>query len=193
MVGDLPALARCGHSTCAPARRPIRWTRRRPDPAPAATTRAGTRRACESAAPRARRPSRARLAHEQPKIAADRMLIAGNWKMYKGAHQAREFAAQIRRLGDRWSERRRRRVPAVRGPRRDDPRPRRRERRGGLCPERALAARRCLHGRGVRADAARAGREGGARRPFRAPAALRRHRRDRAPSARRPRSTRVCP
>jgi triosephosphate isomerase len=30
------------------------------------------------------------------------MLIAGNWKMYKGAHQAREFAAQIRRLGDRW-------------------------------------------------------------------------------------------
>ncbi len=31
------------------------------------------------------------------------MLIAGNWKMFKGAHQAREFAAQIRRLGDRWS------------------------------------------------------------------------------------------
>jgi triosephosphate isomerase (TIM) len=29
------------------------------------------------------------------------MLIAGNWKMYKGAHQAREFAAQIRRLSDR--------------------------------------------------------------------------------------------
>ena len=26
------------------------------------------------------------------------MLIAGNWKMFKGAHQAREFAAQIRRL-----------------------------------------------------------------------------------------------
>ena len=26
------------------------------------------------------------------------MLVAGNWKMYKGAHQAREFAAQIRRL-----------------------------------------------------------------------------------------------
>jgi len=33
------------------------------------------------------------------------MLIAGNWKMYKGAHQAREFAAQIRRLPER--------VPAV--------------------------------------------------------------------------------
>ena len=31
------------------------------------------------------------------------MLIAGNWKMFKGAHQAREFAAQIRRLGDRSS------------------------------------------------------------------------------------------
>jgi triosephosphate isomerase len=29
------------------------------------------------------------------------MVIAGNWKMYKGAHQAREFAAQIRRLSDR--------------------------------------------------------------------------------------------
>ena len=28
------------------------------------------------------------------------MLIAGNWKMFKGAHQAREFAAQIRRLPD---------------------------------------------------------------------------------------------
>jgi triosephosphate isomerase (TIM) len=29
------------------------------------------------------------------------MLIAGNWKMYKGAHQAREFAAQIKRLPER--------------------------------------------------------------------------------------------
>ncbi|HUF01596.1 MAG TPA: triose-phosphate isomerase [Gaiellaceae bacterium] len=29
------------------------------------------------------------------------MLIAGNWKMFKGAHQAREFASQIRRLPDR--------------------------------------------------------------------------------------------
>ncbi|HYI74477.1 MAG TPA: triose-phosphate isomerase [Gaiellaceae bacterium] len=28
------------------------------------------------------------------------MLIAGNWKMFKGAHQAREFTAQIRRLPD---------------------------------------------------------------------------------------------
>ncbi len=26
------------------------------------------------------------------------MLVAGNWKMFKGAHQAREFAAQIRHL-----------------------------------------------------------------------------------------------
>ena len=32
------------------------------------------------------------------------MLIAGNWKMYKGAHQAREFAAQIKRLPDRAPE-----------------------------------------------------------------------------------------
>jgi triosephosphate isomerase len=29
------------------------------------------------------------------------VLVAGNWKMFKGAHQAREFAAQIRTLGDR--------------------------------------------------------------------------------------------
>jgi triosephosphate isomerase len=31
------------------------------------------------------------------------VLIAGNWKMFKGAHQAREFASQIRRLPDRVS------------------------------------------------------------------------------------------
>jgi len=29
------------------------------------------------------------------------VLIAGNWKMFKGAHQAREFSAQIRRFDDR--------------------------------------------------------------------------------------------
>jgi triosephosphate isomerase (TIM) len=29
------------------------------------------------------------------------MLVAGNWKMFKGVHQAREFAAQLRTLGDR--------------------------------------------------------------------------------------------
>ncbi len=29
------------------------------------------------------------------------MLIAGNWKMNKGAHQAREYATQIRRLGSK--------------------------------------------------------------------------------------------
>jgi triosephosphate isomerase (TIM) len=29
------------------------------------------------------------------------VLIAGNWKMFKGPHQAREFAAQIRRLPER--------------------------------------------------------------------------------------------
>ena len=28
------------------------------------------------------------------------MLIAGNWKMFKGAHQAREFASQIRHLSE---------------------------------------------------------------------------------------------
>ena len=30
------------------------------------------------------------------------MLVAGNWKMFKGPHQAREFAAQIRRLAERY-------------------------------------------------------------------------------------------
>jgi triosephosphate isomerase len=29
------------------------------------------------------------------------MLIAGNWKMYKGAHQAREFSRQLRRLSEK--------------------------------------------------------------------------------------------
>jgi triosephosphate isomerase (TIM) len=29
------------------------------------------------------------------------MLIAGNWKMFKGAHQARQFATSIRRLPER--------------------------------------------------------------------------------------------
>jgi len=29
------------------------------------------------------------------------MLIAGNWKMFKGAHQAREFSAQLRRVSER--------------------------------------------------------------------------------------------
>jgi triosephosphate isomerase (TIM) len=29
------------------------------------------------------------------------VLVAGNWKMFKGAHQAREFAAQIRLVGAR--------------------------------------------------------------------------------------------
>ena len=29
------------------------------------------------------------------------MLVAGNWKMYKGAHQAREFSAQLRRVSER--------------------------------------------------------------------------------------------
>jgi triosephosphate isomerase len=32
------------------------------------------------------------------------VLIAGNWKMFKGAHQAREFAAQIRLLPGRMPE-----------------------------------------------------------------------------------------
>ena len=30
------------------------------------------------------------------------MLVAGNWKMFKGAHEARAFGAQIRRLPERF-------------------------------------------------------------------------------------------
>ena len=47
----------------------------------------------ESAAPMRACSWAARL---PPKIAS--VLIAGNWKMFKGAHQAREFAAQVRRI-----------------------------------------------------------------------------------------------
>ncbi|HSI98478.1 MAG TPA: triose-phosphate isomerase, partial [Gaiellaceae bacterium] len=32
------------------------------------------------------------------------MLIAGNWKMFKGPHQAREFAVQIQHLPERTPE-----------------------------------------------------------------------------------------
>jgi triosephosphate isomerase len=32
------------------------------------------------------------------------VLVAGNWKMFKGAHQAREFAAQIRRIPEHAAE-----------------------------------------------------------------------------------------
>jgi triosephosphate isomerase (TIM) len=46
-----------------------------------------------TAAPTQACSSRARL---PPKIAL--VLVAGNWKMFKGPHQAREFAAQIRNL-----------------------------------------------------------------------------------------------
>ena len=43
-------------------------------------------------------PTRARSRGEatKPKIAP--VLVAGNWKMFKGSHQAREFAAQIKRI-----------------------------------------------------------------------------------------------
>jgi triosephosphate isomerase len=32
------------------------------------------------------------------------MLVAGNWKMYKGAHEARAFAARLRHLPDRATD-----------------------------------------------------------------------------------------
>ena len=33
-----------------------------------------------------------------------RMLIAGNWKMFKGAHEARSFATRIRHLPERMAD-----------------------------------------------------------------------------------------
>ena len=54
----------------------------------------------EIAAPRGRCSRRATLPlRESPTI--PRVLIAGNWKMFKGAHQAREFAAQVRLVDSR--------------------------------------------------------------------------------------------
>src|SRR5688572_9140675 len=61
------------------------------------------RRASGTAAPtRARSRGEAtkpRNSVQSSKIAT--VLIAGNWKMFKGAHQAREFATQVRRIPER--------------------------------------------------------------------------------------------
>ena len=61
------------------------------------------------------------------------MLIAGNWKMFKGPAEARAFFDRLRGAG----RRRRRLLPAVRLARRS-----RRDRADDLCPERALGAER---------------------------------------------------
>ena len=111
------------------------------------------------------------------------MLIAGNWKMFKGAHEARQFATTIRHLPERFDRCRRRRLPAVRIARGDDRRPRA-DRDPRVRPERALGARGGVHGGDLRADAARARREGHARRPLRAATALLRDRRDGASAGR---------
>ena len=105
--------------------------------------------------------SRAR-GYQPPRIAA--VLVAGNWKMFKGAHQAREFAAQIRRMPDHAHG-----VDVVVCPPfvsleatlqgLGD-----RQRRSRLRAERPLGARGRVHGRGLGADAARARRDGRDRR-----------------------------
>ncbi len=93
MVGHLPALAGLGVERVdlpdAGLVRDVDGATR----SARATTPGDTRRALESAVPMRADSSSARL---PPKIAS--VLIAGNWKMFKGAHQAREFAAQIRRI-----------------------------------------------------------------------------------------------
>ena len=102
------------------------------------------------------------------------MLIAGNWKMFKGPREARAFLESFERAGGR----RRRLLPAVRLAR-----GRGRERPDDLRAERALGAERRLHRRGLAGDAARARRPGRARRALGAAPALRRDRRDgRAPA-----------
>ena len=106
------------------------------------------------------------------------VLIAGNWKMFKGP------ARDARRSSTRFEApdgRRRRRLPAVRVAR-----GRRRRAAGRVVrAERPLGAERRLHGRDLARDAARARRLRRDRRPLRAAAVLRRDRRDgRAPRAR---------
>ena len=117
------------------------------------------------------------------------MLIAGNWKMFKGPTEAGDVlscAARRRAAG----RRRRRRLPAVRLAGRRSPGARRhRDRR--LRAELPLGGRRRVHRRGVRADAARARRLRHDRRPLRAAPALRRDRRDRRAAL--PRRTRGRP
>ena len=82
------------------------------------------------------------------------VLIAGNWKMFKGPEEAGEFCRALREA--RAAGRRRRgRLPAVRLARRGGAGARRhRDRR--LRAELPLGARGRVHGRGVGADAARA-------------------------------------
>ena len=149
-----------------------RSTRTRGDSKREATTRAGTRPGRGSVAPtrvssRRSRPDastgyRGDLRLRSPKI--DVVLVAGNWKMFKGAHEAREFATQIRHLPERLSG-----VDVVVCP------PfvsleatlqglGERKRREGVRAERPLGARGRVHGRGLGADARRARRHGRDRR-----------------------------
>ena len=120
-----------------------------------------------------------------------RMLIAGNWKMYKGPAETAEFCVELRR-SRRPRGRRRRRLPALHVAGRDRAGAgRHRHRRRG--PERPLGRGGRVHRRGLGADAARARCLRSDRRPFRATPVLRRDGRDSSPSGRAPRSTLGCP
>ena len=105
------------------------------------------------------------------------MLIAGNWKMFKGPREAGEFCRALRDA-DAARGRRRRRLPAVRLARRRRAGARRHGDRR-LRAELPLGARGRVHRRGLRADAARARRLRHDRRPLGAAPVLRRDRRDR--------------
>ena len=104
------------------------------------------------------------------------MLIAGNWKMYKGPAETAEFCADcaatgLRRTSTSSSARRSPRWRRGADARRDGHRRRR--------AERPLGSGGRVHRRGVGADAARARRVRRDRRPLRASPVLRRDRRDR--------------
>ncbi len=104
----------------------------------------------------------------------DEMLIAGNWKMFKGPDEARAFFSGFEAPEG---------VDVVFCPPYVSLARRRRDRADDLCPERALGSERPLYGRGLARDAPGARGAGCARRPLGAAAALRRERRDgRAPS-----------
>ena len=149
--GPSPGASRAGLDVAAraPASCPTRSTRRRRGRARPATTRGGTTPARGSAAPTGAMLM-AGEATRPVSLRSPRVLVAGNWKMFKGAHQAREFATP--------DPARRRRTPRVStsSSARRSSRSRRRSRASApdsahprLRAERPLGARGRVHGRGL--------------------------------------------
>ena len=85
--------------TRAPARSPTRSRSTRSGRARSETTPGGRSRARGSAAPRPECRCRRSPGRRLTSMASSGVLIAGNWKMFKGPHVARSFATQIRHLG----------------------------------------------------------------------------------------------